>query len=619
MNLRRDLSEKVLIADGAMGTLLYSYGVDRSFEELNLSHPDDIVAIHRAYIEAGADIIQTNTYSANYIKLSRYGLQDDIKKINQAAVRHAKEAARGTGVYIFGTIGGINGANDARISAPSMEEIKRSFREQLYCLLLEGVDAILLETYYDLDELKTVLKITRETTDLPIIANVSMHEPGLLQSGQTLASALQELADLGADVVGGNCRLGPYHMAKALESVPILENAYLSAYPNASLPQMDEGKVVYQTETDYFEQYGEIFRQEGVRLIGGCCGTTPDHIRALRKGLKSLEPVTSKVVHPILELAELESAEDVGVRLTDKVKEAFTVLVELDPPRTFDTDTFFEGAKALDDTGVDAITISDNSLATPRISNMALAAILKQEYNIRPLIHLTTRDHNLIGMHSHIMGFHKLGILDVLAVTGDPSKVGDFPGASSVFDLRSVELVQLIKKFNDGISYTGKSLKEKARFQVAAAFNPNVLKLDKAVRLIERKVEYGADYIITQPIYDTEKAVQLKEALDAAGITVPIFVGVMPLLSSRNAEFLHNEVPGIRLTDEVRERMREAEQAGTAREEGMAIAKEIIDAICKHFNGVYIITPFLRYDLSIELTKYVQSKQEVAEQIISQN
>ncbi|MBC2257205.1 bifunctional homocysteine S-methyltransferase/methylenetetrahydrofolate reductase [Listeria booriae] len=619
MNLRRDLSEKVLIADGAMGTLLYSYGVDRSFEELNLSHPDDIVAIHRAYIEAGADIIQTNTYSANYIKLSRYGLQDDIKKINQAAVRHAKEAARGTGVYIFGTIGGINGANDARISAPSMEEIKRSFREQLYCLLLEGVDAILLETYYDLDELKTVLKITRETTDLPIIANVSMHEPGLLQSGQTLASALQELADLGADVVGGNCRLGPYHMAKALESVPILENAYLSAYPNASLPQMDEGKVVYQTETDYFEQYGEIFRQEGVRLIGGCCGTTPDHIRALRKGLKLLEPVTSKVVHPILELAELESAEDVGVRLTDKVKETFTVLVELDPPRTFDTDTFFEGAKALDDAGVDAITISDNSLATPRISNMALAAILKQEYNIRPLIHLTTRDHNLIGMHSHIMGFHKLGILDVLAVTGDPSKVGDFPGASSVFDLRSVELVQLIKKFNDGISYTGKSLKEKARFQVAAAFNPNVLKLDKAVRLIERKVEYGADYIITQPIYDTEKAVQLKEALDAAGITVPIFVGVMPLLSSRNAEFLHNEVPGIRLTDEVRERMREAEQAGTAREEGMAIAKEIIDAICKHFNGVYIITPFLRYDLSIELTKYVQSKQEVAEQIISQN
>lgn len=280
---------------------------------------------------------------------------------------------------------------------------------------------------------------------------------------------------------------------------------------------------------------------------------------------------------------------------------------------------FFEGAKALDDAGVDAITISDNSLATPRISNMALAAILKQEYNIRPLIHLTTRDHNLIGMHSHIMGFHKLGILDVLAVTGDPSKVGDFPGASSVFDLRSVELVQLIKKFNDGISYTGKSLKEKARFQVAAAFNPNVLKLDKAVRLIERKVEYGADYIITQPIYDMEKAAQLKEALDAAGITVPIFVGVMPLLSSRNAEFLHNEVPGIRLTDEVRERMREAEQTGTAREEGMAIAKEIIDAICKHFNGVYIITPFLRYDLSIELTKYVQSKQDITEQIISQN
>lgn len=612
MNLRKDLSEKVLIADGAMGTLLYSYGVDRSFEELNLSHPEDIVAIHKAYIGAGADIIQTNTYGANYIKLARYGLEDEVKRINQAAIRLAKEAARGTGTYIFGTIGGINGAVDARLPAAPLEEIKRSFREQLYCFLLDGVDAILLETYYDLDELKTVLKILRETTDLPVVANVSMHEPGILQNGKKLPDALEELITLGADVVGINCRLGPYHMARALETVPLYDKAYLAVYPNASLPEMQDGKVIYQSDTDYFAHYGEVFRQEGARIIGGCCGTTPDHIRALRQGLETTKPILEKEVRPILELVPEEVVdEEAGERLLDKVKERLTILVELDPPRTFDTTKFFEGAEALNNARVDAITISDNSLATPRISNMALASILKHEYGIKPLIHLTTRDHNLVGMHSHVMGFHKLGLHDVLAITGDPTKVGDFPGASSVFDLRSVELVQLIKKFNDGISYTGKSLKEKARFHVGAAFNPNVLNLEKAVRLIERKVEYGADYIITQPIYDVNKAVLLKEALQKANIDVPLFIGVMPLLSSRNAEFLHNEVPGIRLTEEVRERMREAEEHGYANEEGMAIARELIDAICAHFQGIYIITPFLRYDLSVELAKYIQKKQQV--------
>lgn len=611
MNLRKDLSEKVLIADGAMGTLLYSYGVDRAFEELSLTHPEDVLNIHKAYIEAGADIIQTNTYGANYIKLKRYGLEDEIKRINQAAIRLAKRATSGTGTYIFGTMGGINGASDSKVEQAPLDEIKRSFREQLYCFLLEGVDAILLETFYDPNELKTVLQIVRENTDLPVIANVSMHEPGLLQNGEKLPDVLQEIADLGADVVGVNCRLGPYHMARALETVPLLDNAYLAAYPNASLPEMQEGKIIYQAETDYFQEYGEVFRKQGARIIGGCCGTTPEHIRAFRAGLTSTKPIKTKEVRPIIELVPEEPSPLEGVRLLDKVREECTVLVELDPPRTFDTEQFFEGAKALHEAGADAITISDNSLATPRISNMAIASILKHEYDIKPLIHLTTRDHNLVGMHSHIMGFHKLGLHDVLAVTGDPTKVGDFPGASSVFDLRSVELIQLIKKFNDGISYTGKSLKEKARFHVAAAFNPNVLNVEKAVRLIERKVEYGADYIITQPIYDTQKARVLKEALKEAQISVPVFVGVMPLLSSRNAEFLHNEVPGIRLTNEVRERMREAEKAGRGNEEGMLISKEIIDSISEHFNGIYIITPFLRYDLSLELLQYAKSKEQV--------
>ncbi|WP_099220898.1 bifunctional homocysteine S-methyltransferase/methylenetetrahydrofolate reductase [Listeria costaricensis] len=612
MNLRKDLSEKILLADGAMGTLLYSYGVDRSFDELNLTHPEEIKAIHQAYIGAGCDVIQTNTYGANYLKLARYGLQDEVKRINQAAIKIAKEAARGTGTYIFGTIGGIGGATDSLSEASPLEEIKRSFREQLYCFLLEGVDALLLETYYDFHELKTVLKIVRETTDLPVVANVSMHEAGILQSGERLSDALDELLALGADVVGVNCRLGPYHMAKALETVPIPEKGYLAAYPNASLPEVQDGKVVYQAEEDYFERYAEVFRQQGVRLLGGCCGTTPDHIRAFRKGLESLEPVTEKEVRVLPEAVSLESQTEDRERLLDKVKTRPTILVELDPPRTFDTDKFFQGAKALQEAGVDALTLSDNSLATPRISNMAIAAILKYQYDIEPLVHLTTRDHNLVGLHSHIMGFHKLGLHDILAITGDPTKVGDFPGATSVFDVRSVELLQLIKKFNQGLSYTGASLKEKAQFQVAAAFNPNVANVEKAVRLIKRKVDYGADYIITQPIYDPEKVQILKKALEKEQLQdVPIFIGVMPLLSSRNAEFLHHEVPGIRLTEEVRERMRIAEAEGRAAEEGLQIAREMIDAIMDDYHGIYLITPFLRYDLSVSLTEYIKSKTTV--------
>ncbi|WP_163652594.1 bifunctional homocysteine S-methyltransferase/methylenetetrahydrofolate reductase [Listeria sp. PSOL-1] len=609
MNLRKDLQKKVLIADGAIGTLLYSYGMDRSFEELNMTHPASITAIHKAYIDAGADVIQTNTYGANYLKLARYGLQDEIKKINQAAVRIAKEAAEGTGTYIFGTMGGINGATDHHLEAAPLEEIKRSFREQLYCFLLEGVDALLLETYYDLTELKAVLKILRETTDLPVVANVSIHEPDFLQNGQLLADALAELAQAGADVVGVNCRLGPYHMAKALETVPLFEQTFLAAYPNASLPEVQDGKIIYQADQAYFEQYGEIFRKQGARIIGGCCGTTPDHIRALRKGLTTFEPVKEKNVRQVV-LEQPKDSMEKEERLLAKVKRDYTILVELDPPRTFATDQFFAGAKKLHQKGVDALTISDNSLATPRISNMALAGILKQQYGITPLIHLTTRDHNLVGLHSHIMGFHKLGLRDVLAITGDPTNIGDFPGATSVFDVRSVELIKLIKRFNEGISYTGGNLKEKTHFHVAAAFNPNVPNLEKAVRQIKRKVAYGADYIITQPFYHPEKVKELKEALQKEAIDVPCFLGVMPLLSSRNAEFLHNEVPGIRLTDEVRERMNQAEMAGFGIEEGMKLAKEMIDAICAEFKGVYIITPFLRYDLSIELTEYVQSKKE---------
>lgn len=612
-NLRDSLKNNVLIADGAIGTLLkqhdHTHGHGPSIDALNLSQPDQIRDYHLAYLRAGADVIQTNTYGANTLKLARYGLEKDIVAINQAGVRLAKEAIKihGRG-FLLGNIGGINAEYvPVHLRSTSLDDIQKVFREQLYLLLLEGVDGLLLETYYDLEELKTVLKIAREVTDIPIIANVSIHEVGILQDGTRLDIALQELADLGADVVGVNCQLGPYHMIKALEGVPLLTNASLAVYPNASLPTVEDGEIIYQTEPSYFKKYAERFRLQGAHLIGGCCGTTPAHIANLRKGLESTTPVDTKVVIPLPdEVVFTKPKKFRGKRLVDKVLTETTVLVELDPPRTLNTETFFKGVQALYNQGTDAVTISDNSLASPRISNLALAALIKERYNHSPLIHITTRDHNLVGLHAHVMGLHKLGIHDLLAITGDPTKVGDFPGASSVFDLRSVELVQLIKRYNDGLSYSGKSLGEKANFNVAAAFNPNIKKLQQAYKIIQRKIDYGADYFITQPVYDVETVHQLADMLNEHNITTPFFIGVMPLLSSRNAEFLHNEVPGIRLSDEVRDRMKQADVDNRSLEVGLEISKEIIDAILERFNGIYIITPFQRYEVSLELLHYAK-------------
>ena len=592
-----------------MGTILYSHGVDRSFEELNLSHPEQIQHVHEAYINAGADVIQTNTYGANYIKLARYGLEEQVKKINQKAVQIAKKASKGK-VHVLGNIGGIHGAQTL---LESDEEIKRSFREQLYCLLLEGVDGLILETYYNLDELKTVLQIARDETDLPIITNVSMHEPGVLENGIALPKALKQLEELGADVVGVNCRLGPSQMVTSLESVPLLDKAFLAAYPNASLPAYRDGVLFYENEPNYFTDCAVDLRNQGVRLIGGCCGTTPEHIRALVEGVKNLTPITEKTVKAEEPIAVLPERKQVTETLAEKAEKRHTIIVELDAPKHLDITDYLKGAKALKEAGVDAITLADNSLATPRISNVAIATFL-QKYGIEPLVHLTCRDRNLIGLQSHLMGLHTLGITEILAITGDPTKIGDFPGATSVFDVNSFKLIELIKKGNKGISFSGKSLREKTTFNVAAAFNPNVANVEKAVLRMERKIASGADYILTQPVYSSEKIIELKKA--TSHIDTPIFIGVMPLTSTKNAEFLHHEVPGIKLTDEVRARMKAAEgNRAQSTAESIAISKELIDTALEHFNGIYLITPFMRYDICVELVNYIHQKTDEAAKV----
>lgn len=605
MDLLATLKKRILIGDGAMGTLLYANGVDRCFEELNITQPDQVLHVHQAYIEAGSDVIQTNTYGANYIKLARYGLEDQVKKLNAEAVRIAKRAAKDD-TFVIGTIGGIHGTQTL---LGSEEEIKRSFREQLYCLLLEGVDGLILETYYNLDELKTVLAIAREETNLPIITNVSMHEAGILENGIPLSKALHELETLGADVVGINCRLGPYHMVKSLEEVPLPKKALLAAYPNASLPAYSEGKLVYESEPSYFESCARDFRDQGVRLIGGCCGTTPEHIKALAKGVEGLTPLEDKLVKPKEKKITVSSSQlKKDKTLLDIVKERHSIIVELDAPKHLQTAEYLKGVQALKDVGVDAVTLADNSLASPRICNTAIATVIKQDIGLRSLVHMTCRDRNLIGLQSHLMGLHTLGMHEILAITGDPTKIGDFPGATSVFDVTSFDLIKLIKQCNEGLSFSGKSLKEPTNFTVAAAFNPNVPHLDRAIKRLERKVECGADYFLTQPVYDKERIIELGKA--AKHIEAPIYLGIMPLTSTRNAEFLHNEVPGIKLTDDVRARMRAASSTDKelAIEVGIDISKELIDTALEYFHGIYLITPFMRYDVSVRLVKYIQGR-----------
>ncbi|MFP5105803.1 bifunctional homocysteine S-methyltransferase/methylenetetrahydrofolate reductase [Neobacillus sp. C211] len=605
MSLLEKLKNQILIADGAMGTLLYSYGVDSCSEELNLSQPEQIQNIHQAYIDAGADVIQTNSYAANYLKLQRYGLEDSVKEINSAAVRHAKQAAQNN-AYVLGTMGGNRGIKTNSIT---IEEIKRSFREQLYCLLLEGVDGILLETFYDLEELETILTIARKETKIPIIAQVSLQEPGFLQDRTPVNDALKRLEGLGADVVGLNCRLGPHHMLLALEQIEIPKHAYLSAYPNASLPTYTDGKFHYEGDPDYFRNSAKAFRNQGIRLLGGCCGTTPEHIKAYASELKNSVPITEKVVklEPKKIIVESLAPKREFTPLQELVKERPSVIVELDPPRKLDTTKFFQGAKALKEAGIDSITLADNSLATVRISNESLGYLVKQELGMRPLIHIACRDRNIIGLQSHLMGLHTLGMNDVLAITGDPARVGDFPGASSVYDVSSFELIQMIKQLNEGLSFSGKDLGQKTDFSIAAAFNPNVRSLEKAVKRLEKKVHYGADYFISQPVFSEEKLLEVYE--HTKQLDAPIYIGLMPLTSSKNAEFLHNEVPGIKIADSIRTRMAQlGDDPIQAAKEGIAITKSLIDTALDLFNGIYLITPFLRYELTAELALYTRQR-----------
>lgn len=607
-NLLERLENNVLVADGAMGTTLYSNGLESCHEYNNISNPSAVEEIHRAYIEAGADIIQTNTYAAKKCQLKTYGYEDKFEEINIRAAEIARSAA-GEKTFVLGTIGAIRGLRECELT---LESIVNETLDQVKVLLsTEKIDGLLFETYYDQEEIRTILSEVRKLTDLPIITNISLLEAGITQNGEKVTDALSALVNLGADIVGLNCHLGPYHMIKSFKQVPLFAQSYLSAYPNASLMQLTQtingNEYRFRKNSSYFEQSAKLLVEEGVRLIGGCCGTTPEHIRAIKKGIKGLKPVKRKTITPLPAEEELIRVASNKPTIVDKVKKQVTIIAELDPPKHLNIEKFIEAAKTIDKKNIEAITLADNSLASTRICNLTAAVLLKEHITTPTLLHLACRDHNLIGLQSRLMGLDLLGINNILAVTGDPSNLGDFPGATSVFDVTSFKLIPFIKQLNEGLGYNGASLKKTTNFTVAAAYNPNVRDISKTKRLVEKKIKSGADYFITQPVFEEEKIVKLAELASNYPDT-PFFVGIMPITSYNNAIFLHNEVPGIKLSEEFLSRLEEVkDDKELCQKIALDESKKLIDVTLKHFNGIYLITPFTRADLTVELIDYIET------------
>jgi homocysteine S-methyltransferase len=602
-----------------MGTYLYQSGfpIGVSYEEFNVIRPDVIENVHRQYYDAGARVIETNTFSANAESLAKYGLESEVEAINRAGVRIARSAA-GPDAYVVGAVGSIRAGKRKNIRSSLL---KVSFRRQIDALLGEGPDGLLLETFYDLEEMLLALKEARQAShDIPVICQFAVEKEAVTQDGRPLAEAFERLREAGADVVGFNCRSGPMGILRAIDSIQGEIALPLSVFPNAGIPDYVDGKYMFTSTPEYFAESARKFADRGARIIGGCCGTTPEHIAAIAAALNGYtpQPMTPEAkaaaaepqrpvvtVEPAPAKAEQAPADQQEPTIVELVRQRHTVIVELDPPRDLDIRKFMDGAAALKAAKADAVTMADNSLAVTRMSNLALASLVQHRVGLRPLVHIACRDRNLIGTQSHMMGLDALGIDHVLAVTGDPARFGDLPDSSSVYDLTSFEAIRMIKQLNEGVAFSGKPLKQRANFVVGAAFNPNVKYLDKAVARLERKIESGADYIMTQPVYDSELIVRVAEA--TKHLKVPIFIGIMPLASGRNAEYLHNEVPGIQLSDEVRRRMAGLEgEAGRA--EGVLIAEELLETALRHFNGIYLITPFMFYEMTVKLTEYVWKK-----------
>lgn len=604
-------SDRIHVVDGAMGTMLYAKGVyiNRCYDELNLSNPDLVQEIHTEYIRAGADIIETNTFGATASKLQQYGLEQNLHEINARAAQIAGRAAANDRAYVAGAIGPL-GLRIEPYGPTSFDEAKDMFKAQAIALLEGGVDLFCLETFSDVSEIRQAIAAVRELCDLPIIAQMTIMTDGNTLFGTTPELFTERLDSWGADVIGLNCGVGPAIILNALERMREVTKKKLSAQPNAGLPRDVQGRQFYMCSPEYMSKFAKRFIQSGAKFIGGCCGTTPSHIklisdsvraaspRAPRTAFTTGAPATVEITAPDIRVVPPEERSNWGRKIANG---EFVTSVEVLPPKGVETKKTLDSIRLLKEAGVDGVNIPDGARAQSRMSALATAVLVEQQIGIETVLHYCCRDRNLLGMMSDLIGAAALGLRNLLVITGDPPKMGPYPDATAVFDIDAIGLTNMVNKLNHGLDLGNNPIGEPTAFCIGVGVNPGAINLDEEIKRFEWKVEAGAQYAITQPVFDTDQLRQFLKRIEH--VRIPIIAGIWPLVSYRNAEFLHNEVPGVRVTPSIMDRMRTAsaisKEAG--RDEGLRIARESLMDVRDEIQGVQVSAPFGNVKYALEV------------------
>ena len=592
------IDERVLVCDGAMGTLLYAKGVfiNRCFDALNLTQPALVAEVHAEYVRAGADVIETNTFGANRIKLASFGLGEKMHAINAEGVSIARAAAAGR-AYVAGAIGPL-GIRIEPWGKVGVDEAQEYFREQAQALAEAGVDLFIVETFRDLNEIRAAVAAVRSVSALPVVAQMTTEEDGSSLDGTPPEEFAPALEATGADVIGLNCSVGPAPLLESIERMAGVTRARLSAQPNAGKPRDIEGRTIYLSSPEYMASYARRFVQKGVRLVGGCCGTTPAHIRQVKSAIRALSPGYGRVgVAPVAAAATVAQHPSAATPVPREQKSrlahelargSFVVMVELEPPRGHECGTLIERARALKIRGVDAINVPDSPRVRASTSALATAVLIEQRAGVETLLHYTCRDRNLLGMQSDLLGAHAMGLRNLLITTGNPPIVGDYPQATGVFDVDSIGLANVVSRLNHGLDIGGASVGAPTSFHLGVVVNPTALDMELEVRRFGYKAEAGAEFAVSQAVFDVGALRTFLSRIDHA--TVPMIAGIWVFDSLRNAEYMANEVPGVRVPPAFVERMRRAEKKGRAAAEGVAIAREVVAEVRPLVSGVQIGT-----------------------------
>jgi methionine synthase / methylenetetrahydrofolate reductase(NADPH) len=599
------LKTSPVLCDGATGTLLYAKGVfiNRSYDELNLSQPELIRELHHDYLQAGAEIIETNTFGANAVRLARHSMADKVRAINLAGAALAREAAKSFDVWVAGSVGPL-GIRIEPLGKTSFEEARAAFREQIAALVEAGVDLIILETFGYIEELHQAMLAVRDLNpNIPLVAQVTMDEEGNCLDGSTPETFAPRLKDWGADVIGCNCSVGPVAMLDAVERLRAATTLPLSAQPNAGMPHSVEGRNIYLCSPEYMASYARKFVAAGVRLVGGCCGTTPEHIQvmksALRVGEARAKASTAQVKGAAALVAApavpLEQRSRLGAKLAAR---EFVTMVEIVPPKGTDIHKEIEGARFVKSVGVDGINIPDSPRASARMSNQALSLLVQQQVGIEAILHYTCRDRNVLCIQSDLLGAAATGIHNLICITGDPPKMGNYPDATAVFDVDAIGLVNIVHNLNRGLDIGGNPIGAGTGFVIGVGANPGVPNLDEEIRRFEYKVEAGAEYAVTQPVFDLSLLENFLRRI--AHYRIPVVAGIWPLVSVRNAEFMKNELR-VSVPDAILERMAATKTPEAAREEGIAIAREMLIAVRHMVQGAQISAPQGRYSSAVDV------------------